>query len=111
MSTPDFDNFFSKYQKPIVEELTIGYSGIDPPLRHDAQTLDHEQLNNLLGGNDKGHYHIKKRQLEQLINKYEQDFNPRILPNQLINAIYDNDINPYEVLGRNTKLTNRKQGE
>ena len=62
------DKFFLKYERPIVEDLVVGFSGIDPPLKtSNAGVYDHEELENLLGGNVcDGHYHLTFGQLMSL---------------------------------------------
>ena len=54
------EEFIAKYEEPKIENLTVGFSDIDPPLKVNASELDHEKLNNLLGGNIEGHYHLTK---------------------------------------------------
>ena len=64
--------FFDRYEKPVVEKLIEGFSGIDPPLKSNAALLDHEQLDGLLGGDDTGHYHLTKEQVDWLNDLIEQ---------------------------------------
>ena len=52
--------FLDDYQRPELDELTVGFSGIDPPLKGEDIELDHEELNGLLGGDENGHYHLTK---------------------------------------------------
>ena len=103
MSTEQFDEFNKRYKRPEVEELTVGYAGIDPPLKNDGTDLDHECLDGLLGGDDEGHYHLTKKQLEGLEELYEKDYFPRILRGQVIDAVPNDEITPYTVLGVNVK--------
>ena len=103
MST-DFINFYSNYKSPEIEKLVVGYSGIDPPLKTDGTGLNHEDLDGLLGGNDEGHYHLTKTQIEQLSDMYEVAYKPKIIPNQTINITAEEETNPYEVLGKNIKI-------
>ena len=65
------DEFFLKYEKPQVDELTVGFSSIDPPKKIDQSTIDHEALSNLLGGNEKGHYHLTHGQFDEMIDIIE----------------------------------------
>ena len=60
--------FFLRYEQPVIEELIVGFSGIDPPLKIDvlSSNVNHEELNNLLGGDDDGHYHLTKEQYDEL---------------------------------------------
>ena len=69
------NEFFTRYDETEIYELIIGFSGIDPPLKMDNSVLDHEQLDNLLGGNDEGHYHLTKDQWLKIIDLLnEHDF-------------------------------------
>ena len=54
------EEFFLKYEIPELDELTVGFSGIDPPLKVNAAEADHEKLDGLLGGDFEGHYHLTK---------------------------------------------------
>lgn len=106
------EDFEQKYNKPQIEQITVGFSGIDPTpkytggsgealadevlkkleeleIRIDSGNIDpdtpepapspspapviqtendHEKLNNLLGGNSDGHYHLTEDELEKLQN-------------------------------------------
>ena len=104
MSTEILENFYKRYQYPFVEQLTLGYAGIDPPLKTDGTGLNHEDLDGLLGGNDNGHYHITKKQLERLEEIYGFVYFPKILPDQKIDTIADEEIIPYEIRGKNIKI-------
>ncbi len=100
-----FEEFFKRYNTPEVEALTVGYSGVDPPLKPNSYWLDHECLDNLMGGDDEGHYHITKEQLEELQEIFDKDHRPRILPKQLIDVVPNDEMTPYEIKGLNTKKT------
>ncbi len=65
------DEFFTRYEEPVIEQLTVGFAGIDPPLRVLASEIDHEGLNHLLGGDETGHYHLTKDQWEKIIKLLE----------------------------------------
>ena len=69
--------FFTRYEKPELEQLTIGFSGIDPPLKVNPSKIDHEKLNHLLGGSEEeGHYHLTKSEWEavlKLLGELPQD--------------------------------------
>ena len=95
--------FFERYEKPVVEEYIQGFSGIDPPLKVKAGDLDHEQLNGLLGGDDRGHYHLTKEQLEWIIENMREKYPPLILSGQVINTTANKEITPYEVQGENVR--------
>ena len=110
------EEFEKKYNRPTVEPITVGFSGIDPnpkstggsseavaeevleklkelEIRIDGGNIDpdtpepapspspapviqtekdHEKLNNLLGGNSDGHYHLTEDELEKLQNMPER---------------------------------------
>ena len=71
------EEFFERYDEPEIDELTVGFSGIDPPLKVDVTQIDHEKLQNLLGGDDiDGHYHLTKELWEyinELFNEFDFD--------------------------------------
>ena len=87
------DAFYKRYQYPFVEELTLGYAGIDPPLKTDGTGLNHEDLDGLLGGDDEGHYHLTREQLEELIDMLQ----PKIIIGQEINIVADEEMSPFEI--------------
>lgn len=60
------EEFIAKYEEPEIDELTVGFSSIDPPLRVSAEDFDHEELSGLLGGNIEGHYHLTKDIWQQI---------------------------------------------
>ena len=62
------EEFFTKYETPEVDELTVGFSAIDPPKKINPIDIDHEQLDGLLGGNWEGHYHLTKELWEYVID-------------------------------------------
>ena len=67
------DEFFTRYKDPFIAPLTIGFSDIDPPLKVLASEIDHEKLNNLLGGDENGHYHLTKEQWEEVLKLIDPD--------------------------------------
>ena len=70
------DEFFTKYEYPEIDELTVGFSAIDPPKKINPYDIDHEQLDGLLGGNWEGHYHLTKDLWEfviELVNTKDFD--------------------------------------
>ena len=94
--------FFDRYEKPVVEELIEGFSGIDPPLKQSAGILDHEQLNGLFGGEDAGHYHLTREQLEWIREQMTERYPPVIMSGQIINITANEEMAPYEVQSVNT---------
>ena len=70
------DEFFTRYEEPYIEKLTVGFAGIDPPLRVLASEIDHEGLNNLLGGDETGHYHLTKDQWEKVLELLDDNPTP-----------------------------------
>ncbi len=100
------EEFFNRYELPKVEPLTVGFSDIDPPLKPDTGTQDHELLDNLLGGSfAKGHYHLTKDQLKRLEDKLNVQYPPKILYGQIINIIPYEEMTEYAVQGKDVRLT------
>ena len=64
--------FFTRYEEPELEELTVGFSDIDPPLKTNVAEIDHEKLDGLLGGNIEGHYHLTKALWQAVIELLAQ---------------------------------------
>ena len=60
------EEFFTRYQEPTVDEYIVGFSGIDPPLRVSASEINHEDMENVLGGEASGHYHLTREQWEKV---------------------------------------------
>ena len=96
------EKLFGKYEEPVIEEITLGFSGIDPQRKYNGVD-DHEILMNLLGGNDDGHYHLTLEELEWLRQQMEEKYPPLIADNQQITIIDSIEMNAYEVLGENVK--------
>lgn len=70
------EEFFTRYEEPELDELTIGFSGVDPPLKVQAAEIDHEKLDGLLGGDVDGHYHLTKELWQyviELLNTHDFD--------------------------------------
>lgn len=102
------EQFFERYEKPEIEELTIGFSGIDPPLKQKAGIIDHEQLNGLMGGNNKVHYHLTEEEynkLRKLLEGEPETYPPSINEGQVINVFQNVAMTPYAVQGSNVALT------
>ena len=99
-------DFNARYQTPFLNELTIGFSDIDPQKRINPAELDHEALLNLLAPDTNEHYHLTKEQYDKLIELIDGDkYPPLIFPNQEINISAEGEMTPYEVQGRYIKLT------
>ena len=96
------EEFYSRYEKPFVDKLTIGFSDIDPPKKINPAEIDHEALNNLLAPNTNEHYHLTKAQYEKLINLLG-GYPPEIAKNQVINVTASEAMSPYEIQGKNIK--------
>ena len=61
------EEFLGKYEKPTIEDVTVGFSGIDPQRKYvDIGVEDHELLEGLLGGDNNGHYHLTQSELDKL---------------------------------------------
>ena len=100
------EDFNARYKSPFVDELTIGFSDIDPPKRINPAELDHEALLNLLAQDTNEHYHLTKAQYEKLIELIDGDnYPPLIFPEQVINISAEGQMTPYEIQGRYIKLT------
>ena len=98
--TENEEKFYQKYHKPTIDEYIKGFSGIDPALKANPSELNHELLNNLLGGDETGHYHLTKLQIRKL-NAYSPDgkYPPVIDDNQVINCVAGEEISPYTIAG------------
>lgn len=68
------EEFFQHYERPQIDKLTVGFTGIDPQKRIFEYELDHEGLNNLQGGDNSGHYHLTKKQFTDLITLLNEHF-------------------------------------
>lgn len=100
------EDFFTRYKKPFLDELTVGFSDIDPPKRINPAELDHEALKNLLAPETNEHYHLTKEQYEKLIDLIGgETFPPLIFPDQVINVAAGVEMLPYEIQGKNINLT------
>lgn len=96
--------FFTRYRKPFVDKLTIGFSDIDPPLKVNPAEIDHEALDGLLAPNTNEHYHLTKEQHDKLIKLIDGDnFPPLIYPNQVIRITADEPMTGYEIQGKNLR--------
>ena len=96
-----FKDFYEKYEQPQVDELTVGFSGIDPELKAGAGRNDHERLTNLLGGDSTGHYHLTEAQIEKLIQKLGERYPPRIRAGQTITINAEEEMPPYQTGAEN----------
>ena len=93
------DEFFTRYEYPVIEPFIMGFSGIDPPLKQSGGVNDHELLNNLMGGNSDGHFHLTKQQLDWIIEQMQEKYPPSINPNQTIYGTADVPIDNYSITG------------
>ena len=101
---PDFEEFYKHYERAKVDPLTIGLTAIDPPEKHGAENVDHEELDNLLGGDVRGHYHLTKAQLDELIRLTGENYPPRITPSQIVIIDAGEEMTPYRILGENVRI-------
>ena len=96
------EEFLGKYEKPQVEDITVGFSGIDPQRKYfggvGAGTDDHEQLVNLQGGDDNEHYHLTEDQLDWVIEQVNEASKPVIGDGQTIVVLPGEEIDPYEII-------------
>ena len=97
------ENFYTRYEKPELDHYVMGFSGIDPPLKRSGGKLDHEQLEGLLGGDETGHYHLTKAELEALIELISEKYPPDIYANQEIEVTADEAMTEYEVRGQDVR--------
>lgn len=97
------ETFNSRYQKPVIEELTVGFSGIDPPLKQSSGTNDHEALINLLGGDGNGHFHLTQAEIDWLRSQMSENYPPSITAGQTINLTDMQSMTPYQIQGNNTR--------
>ena len=97
------DEFFTRYDHPVVEPFILGFSSIDPPLKCSGGTQNHEALDNLLGGDATGHLHLTKEQLDWIIEQMSEKYPPNITPNQVIYATADEPISDYLILGNDVR--------
>ena len=96
------EKFYEKYERPVIEPYTLGFSGIDPPLRQNGAGYDHEKLRGLLGGNENGHYHLTKEQLRRL-RELLDPYPPEIYSGQEVPTTANEEMTPYEVQGENVR--------
>lgn len=96
------DEFFTRYEYPVIEPFIMGFSGIDPPLKQ-TDINNHEILDNLMGGNSDGHFHLTKEQLEWIIEQMNEKYPPDITPNQTINTTADVPISNYSIMGTDVR--------
>ena len=62
------EEFLLRYERPQVDDLVVGFSGIDPSKRVNAGDLNHEELDGLLGGSaEEGHYHLTLNEWDNVI--------------------------------------------
>ena len=90
--------FYERYHEPFVDDYIQGYSGIDPALKVNASEINHELLDNLMGGDETGHYHLTYEQIKKL-DAYSEKYPPTIDDNQVIYCTASEEITPYEITG------------
>ena len=96
--TEDEKKFYERYREPVIDDYIQGYSGIDPALNVNASEINHELLDNLLGGDETGHYHLTYEQIKKL-DAYSERYPPTIDDNQVIYCTASEEITPYEITG------------
>lgn len=102
--TEQEEKFYERYREPTIDEYIQGYSGIDPALKVKASEINHELLDNLLGGDETGHYHLTYAQIQKLNSYMPEKYPPTIDDNQVIYCIADEEITPYEIMGIDISL-------
>ena len=98
------ENFYTRYEKPVLDPYVMGFSGIDPPLKRSGKGLDHEKLEGLLGGDETGHYHLTKAELDALIELISEKYPPEIEAGQVIEVTASEEMTAYEIRGRDVRI-------
>ena len=102
------EEFLGKYEKPVVENVTVGFSGIDPQRKYlDTDIDDHELLINLQGGDETGHYHLTQEQIKWLIDQMSEKYKPNISIDQEIHITADEDMDDFIIDSDNTGTRNK----
>lgn len=103
----EVEKFFGKYEKPVVEPITVGFSGIDPQRKCfgsiGSGTDDHEKLTSLQGGDENGHYHLTQEQLEWIADQMSGKYKPDLFGDQEIHIYPDEPMEEYEPEGDNVR--------
>ena len=95
--------FYERYERPVIEPLVCGFSGIDPPLKATGEAInDHEELSGLLGGNTAGHYHLTRMEYEFVLGIIDS-YPPEIYGGQVVTGTTNEEIVPYEMQGENVR--------
>ncbi len=82
-----------------------------PTKAHSMSFLcDHEELDNLLGGNEEGHYHLTREQIEWIDRRMNEDLRPKIKPGQTIKITLGEELSDYEVKSCKTGSKNINSG-
>ena len=55
--------FEEDYEQTEIGEYIVGFSGLDPDRKIKPETIDHEKLDGLLGGDFSGRYHLTNDQV------------------------------------------------
>lgn len=97
------EEFYTRYDKPILEQYVMGFSGIDPPLKRSGAEIDHETLEGLLGGDETGHYHLTKAELDAFLELISEKYPPEIEAGQVIEIIASEEMTAYEIKGRDVR--------
>lgn len=71
---------------------------------------DHEELSNLLGGNDEGHYHLTREQIEWIDRRMDEELRPKIKPCQTIKVTLGEELSDYQVKSCKTGNKNTNLG-
>ena len=87
MNYEDYSQWLEDYEKPEIDSLIVGYSGLDPDKRVKASTINHEGLDGLLGGDWAGHYHLTNDQVAKLESYQKQIDDVRTDANNKISTV------------------------
>ena len=59
--------------------------------------IDHEEVDNLLGGDENGHYHITREQLDWILSQMEGQYKPVIHDGQVITIPAGSEMDGYKI--------------
>ena len=97
------EKFYEKYRIPVLDDYVQGFSGIDPALKTDSSGINHELIQNLLGGDETGHYHLTYEQIQKLNAYIPVKYPPEIDDNQVIHCFANEAVN-YTITGINLRM-------
>ena len=75
------ESFYEDYEQPVIEDYIVGFSGLDPDRKIKPETIDHEKLDGLLGGDFSGRYHLTNDEVRKFTG-YQEQINQEIQDRQ-----------------------------